>query len=215
MRGKRLVGIVVALFGHVALRPLTEDYETTDMRSHAIKWIPAVVITAYTYVVEDEDAASLGIRWDGPRAFTKRVVAGLVVMLGANVVLEPVHDRLGAEEMQSEMAEFSDTGTFERLFIALTAGVTEELLFRGYALERIESETGSRLVAAVSSTAAFVLAHKSDTWSWGSLVLIAQPAALITAVYLRSRDLLTAITVHALNDAIGLLLLEQVLDEES
>jgi membrane protease YdiL (CAAX protease family) len=214
MRGKRLVGIVIALFGHVALRPLTDGDDATDMRAHVVKWIPAVVMTAYTYIVEGEDAESLGLGWDGPKAFVKRVVAGMVVMLGANVVLEPLHERLGAEQMQSEMAEFTEASVLERLFIALTAGVTEELLFRGYALERIESETGSRLVAAASSTAAFVLAHKSDTWSWGSLVLIAQPATLITTIYLRSRDLLAAMTVHALNDAVGLLLLERVLDED-
>lgn len=214
MRGKRLVGILAALFGHVALRPLTEEYDADDMRSHIAKWLPAVAMTAYTYVVEDEDAASLGVRWDGPTAFIKRVVGGLVVMLGANVVLAPLQERLGTEEVESGMAEFADTSVLERLFVALTAGVTEEVLFRGYALERIESETGSRLLAAASSTAAFVLAHKSDTWSWKSLVLIAQPATLITAVYLRSRDLLAAMTVHALNDAVGLLALERVLDED-
>lgn len=214
MRGKRLVGIAFALFGHVVLRPLADDYDADDMRAHVLKWLPTVAMTVYTYVVEDEDAASLGVRWDGPRAFVKRVILGLVVMLGANVVLDPLHERLGAEQMQSDMADFSDTGILERLFVALTAGVTEELLFRGYALERIESETGSRLLAAASSAVAFVLAHKSDTWSWKSLVLIAQPATLISAFYLRTRDLLAAMTVHALNDAIGLLMLERVLDED-
>lgn len=214
MRGKRLVGIFIALFGNVALRPLTEEYDADDMWSHAAKWLPAAAVVGYTYIVEGEDKGSLGIRWDGAKPFAKRVAVGLGVMLGSNVVLKPLHDRLGVEEMEAGMAEFSDTNTVERLFIALTAGVTEELLFRGYALERLETETDSRLAAAVISTLAFVLAHKGEQWSWRSLLVIAQPATLVTLFYFRTRDLLAAMTIHAINDLLGLLLLERLVGEE-
>lgn len=214
MQVKRLVGILIALFGNVALRSLTNEHDADDMQSHAVKWLPAAVVAAYTYIVEGEDNASLGIRWDGLRPFAKRAAVGLGVMLGANVLLEPLHDRLGVEEMKTGMGEFSDTSTVERLFIALTAGVTEELMFRGYALERLETETGSRVAAAATSTLAFVLAHKGEQWSWRSLLLIAQPATLVTLFYLRTRDLLAAITIHAINDFVGLLLLERFTEEE-
>lgn len=212
---KRLVGIAVALFGQVLVRPLTGEEGTSDVRRHAVKWIPVAFVVAYTKFVEEDDISSLGFHWDGFRPFLKRVVVGLGAMLGANVILAPLHERIGTEDLMSGMAEFKETGLLTRLFVALTAGVTEEFLYRGYALERLEDETNSRLVATLGSVLAFVVAHKSDQWGWGSLALIAQPATIVTLLYVRSRDLLAVMAVHTLNDAIGLLTLERTLDEES
>jgi membrane protease YdiL (CAAX protease family) len=211
---KRLVGLILSLLGQVVVRPLTRDLDTGDTRRHAVKWLPAILVVAYTRFVENDDVSSLGVRWDGLRPFLKRVVVGLVVTLGANIVFAPVHQWFGTENIESEMAEYEDTSIPERLFIAVTAGVTEELLYRGYALERLEDETDRPALAAGGSILAFVLAHKSDQWGWKSLPLIAQPATLVTVLYMRSRDLLAVMTVHALNDAIGLLGLEQTANEE-
>jgi membrane protease YdiL (CAAX protease family) len=215
MRFKRAVGIVIALVGQLLIRPLTRGLEADDVCGHVVKWIPAAFLVAYAKLVEDDGVESFGVRWDGVGPFLKRVGTGLAVMMGANVVLAPLHERIGTEDLMAGMAEYRDTSLLTRLFVALTAGVTEEILYRGYALERLEDETDSRLVAAAGSVLAFVVAHKSDQWGWGSLALIAQPATIVTLLYVRSRDLLAVIAVHALNDAIGLLTLERTLDEES
>ena len=214
MAVERIVGIAGVLFERKLRRPLTQDLEPDDMGSHALKWLPAVILAVYATVVEDEELSSLGVRWDGPEPLLKRVAVGLAVLLGANVVLEPLHERLGIDDLEAGIAAYEETSIPERLFVALTAGVTEEVLYRGYLLERLETETDSRLLAAVGSTLAFVLAHKGDQWDWGSLPLIAQPAALLTLFYLRTRDLLAAIAIHALDDVVGLLALERVLDDE-
>lgn len=214
MPAKRLLGILVSLFGLRFLRPFADRFEDTDVRNHATKWVPALLIVAYVYLVEDRDAASLGVRWDGPRPFLRRVAVGLAAMLGSNVVLGPIHERIGTDGLDTGMAEFTDLGVGERLFVALTAGVTEEVLFRGYALERLDELTDNRLLAGVVTLVAFVLGHKSDTWDWGSLVFIVQPATIVTALYLRFRDLLALITIHALTDAVGLLLAERFIDDE-
>ena len=50
---------------------------------------------------------------------------------------------------------------------ALTAGVVEEFLYRGYAIERLTSLTGSCIVAAAVELAAFSLAH----WPFGEAPL--------------------------------------------
>lgn len=214
MTARRLFGVGVSLFGMTLMRPLLDRFEESDVRRHAAKWVPALAIVAYTWVVEGRDSASLGLRWDGLRPFLRRVAVGLVAMLGASVVLAPVHERLGTDELEAGMAAFTDLDWPGRLFVALTAGVTEEVLFRGYALERVEELTGSRLVAAAVTTGAFVLGHRGETWGWKSLVQIAQPAVIVTALYLRSRDLLALMTIHALNDAVGLLLAERMIDDE-
>lgn len=214
MSGKRFVGLVVSLFGFRLLRPLTDHLDEADPRRHAAKWLPAILVAAYVNIVEGRDAASLGVRWDGPRPFLKRVALGFGAMLGANIVLGPVHERLGTEELAEGMEAFGDTGLLGKLFIAATAGVTEELLFRGYALERLDELTDSRLVAAVVTTLAFVLGHKGETWGWKSVLQIAQPAVIVTALYLRFRDLLALMTIHALNDAVGLVFAGKIFDDD-
>lgn len=137
-------------------------------------------------------------------------VVGLAVVLGANVVVQPLLDRLdGDGEFAADLAAFTELSYAERLFAAVTAGVTEELLFRGYAFERLAEWSDSEGVAAGVTTLVFVLLHRGETWSWRSVLRITQPAAVTTALYARWRDLLALMTVHALNDAIGLLLVER------
>ena len=209
-RSERAIGLTLSLFGFGLLRPLSQRFEETDIRRHVLKWLPAALVAGYVELVEGRDAASVGLRWDGPRAFLRRVAVGLAVMLGANVVVQPLLDRLDdGGEFEADIAAFTELGYGERLFAALTAGVTEELLFRGYAFERLEEWSDSDGVAAAVSTVVFVLLHRGETWSWQSMLRISQPAAITTALYMRWRDLLALMTVHALNDAIGLLLVEQ------
>ena len=209
-RSERAIGLTLSLFGFGLLRPLSQRFEETDIRRHVLKWLPAALVAGYVELVEGRDAASVGLRWDGPRAFLRRVAVGLAVMLGANVVVQPLLDRLDdGGEFEADIAAFTELGYGERLFAALTAGVTEELLFRGYAFERLEEWSDSDGVAAAVSTVVFVLLHRGETWSWQSVLRISQPAAITTALYMRWRDLLALMTVHALNDAIGLLLVER------
>jgi len=209
-RSERAVGLVLSLFGFALIRPLRNRFEETDIRRHVLKWLPAALVAAYVNLVEGRDTASVGLRWDGPRTFLRRVGAGLAVMLGANVVVQPLLDRIdGSGEFEADIGVFTELGYGERLFVALTAGVTEELLFRGYAFERIEEWSDSDGVAAGVTTLVFVLLHRGETWSWQSVLRITQPAAITTALYVRWRDLLALMTVHALNDAIGLLLVER------
>ena len=206
---KQLTGIVLSIFGLSATKPLRRYLGQTTLQTHGGKWVPAIGIAVYVKLIENRDGDSVGLRWDGPRPFLKRVVTGLVVMIGANIVLAPLHKRFGTEQLEADMGELSKGSFRDHLFIAVTAGVTEELLFRGYALERIEELTGNSLLAAGSTLLAFVLAHKGEMWGWKSVLLIAQPATIITALYLRFRDLPAVITIHALNDLIGLVVMSR------
>ena len=92
-RSERAIGLTLSLFGFGLWRPLSQRFEETDIRRHVLKWLPAALVAGYVRLVEGRDAASVGLRWDGPRTFLRRVAVGLAVMLGANVV-EAVQQRL-------------------------------------------------------------------------------------------------------------------------
>ncbi len=89
------------------------------------------------------------------------------------------------------------------VLLALRAGVVEEILFRGYGIERLSAVTGSRALAAVVSLAIFVVAHLG---SWDvNYVLVVLPAGLVlTLLYLWRRDLWANMLAHFVNDALSL-----------
>ena len=50
------------------------------------------------------------------------------------------------------------------ILLVLRAAVTEEILFRGYLIEKVRQVSGSRVLAVIVSVAAFTYAHLGG---WG------------------------------------------------
>jgi membrane protease YdiL (CAAX protease family) len=80
---------------------------------------------------------------------------------------------------------------------AVTTGVVEELLFRGYPIECLLDYTDSALVAGGTTWVVFTVAHAA-VWPVGNLLQIAAVAAVLTVVYLRRRTLVPVAGAHAL-----------------
>jgi membrane protease YdiL (CAAX protease family) len=80
---------------------------------------------------------------------------------------------------------------------AVTTGIVEEILFRGYPIERLLAYTDSSLLAGGLTWAIFTLAH-AVVWPVGNLLQIAAVAAILTAVYIRRRTLVPVISAHVL-----------------
>jgi membrane protease YdiL (CAAX protease family) len=81
----------------------------------------------------------------------------------------------------------------------------EELLYRGYAIERLSMLTGTRWLAAAISIAAFGLAH-IPAWGTGFALAADLPFGIVmTLFYLWRRDLLANILAHSTGLVITLL----------
>ena len=90
--------------------------------------------------------------------------------------------------------------------LALTvvrAGVCEEVLFRGYAIERLTALSGSRILGAVVPALVFMLGHM-EAYGIKYLMFLIPVTSILTALYLWRRDLWANILAHFLTDAIGL-----------
>jgi membrane protease YdiL (CAAX protease family) len=82
------------------------------------------------------------------------------------------------------------------LFGAFTAGVTEEVLYRGYPIERIIEMTGKRWIALFIPTIAFVIPHMVG-WNFTHLIAVVLPFGFIfSALYLWKRNLIFNMIVH-------------------
>ena len=86
-----------------------------------------------------------------------------------------------------------------QLFVVLSAGFTEEVLFRGYAIERMTELTGSRWLGAIVPIVVFGGVH-APFWGIGHALVAGMTGLWLTLIYLWRRNLWTNIAAHALLD---------------
>lgn len=209
-------GLALSFGGFEALSRLQDRLgrPSDGLEAHVWKWLVPAAVAGYVLGVEGRSLASIGWTFAGPLPFAYHTAVGLAAMLGSAVLLSPLWEALGtAEAMQDGMAAFTDFSVAERLFVAGTAGVTEEVPYRGYAVERVTALTGSPLLAAAVSLVAFLAAHVGEHWSRAAAVQMAQPTVVLLALYLWTHSLPVVMAVHALNDIAGLLLADRAAGE--
>ncbi len=145
------------------------------------------------------EAAALGVRalplelmlvWTGGLT-----AAGVLLMLLAH--------RLGVRE-SATLAGLLPQTTAERLaFLGLsaTAGICEELVFRGFLIPTIAAAIGSVGIAAVVAAAVFGLVHAYQ--GFAGAVRAATLGGLLSIVLIATGSILPAILAHAAIDIIG------------
>lgn len=92
-----------------------------------------------------------------------------------------------------------------RIAVAVAAGLVEEVLYRGYAIERLAAVVGRRWIAGVVALLAFALAHV-PFWGWAAIATPLVGGAFFTIFYLWRRDLIACIVAHSTIDLIGVAL---------
>ncbi len=139
------------------------------------------------------------------------VGAGLLAGLATPVVLSRLSPALAAKTQAAlkPILFLLPRGGQERFaffLVALTAGICEEVLYRGFLLHVLVQDFGVSGVAAVGLAAvAFGVAHAYQGWL-GALVTCAAGAGFV-AVYCVTGSLLPGILIHALIDIRPLFLL--------
>ena len=88
-----------------------------------------------------------------------------------------------------------------QFFVAVTAGFTEEILFRGYAIERVTLLTGSRKLGGIIPILIFGAVH-APFWGLAHAVIAGSTGFWLTLIYLWRRNLWVNIVAHGLLDAV-------------
>lgn len=149
---------------------------------------------------EREPLESIG--WRPPRWST--LPLGIVAGVAIAVVSGFVSQRLRLKSDIHFLAFLQSLPLVVRVALVITAGVFEETLYRGYAIERLSKYFGGKWVAAALTLVLFTVAHASAV-GVAQLAPIVLVSGLVTLLYLWRRDLLLNMVVHATIDAIGLL----------
>ena len=159
-------------------------------------WGLALAMLGFTKAVENRPLETIG--WKPLPWKSALMAVGLGILLSLSV---PVLTLL-----VSAIFPPSDTGTITQvtsnfpwwvlLLSVFTAGITEEILFRGYALERLHEMTGNKWMSGLISLIFFVAVHATG-WNAAHIVGVVLPLGIIlTGLYFWQRNLLFVMIVH-------------------
>lgn len=162
-----VVGLAIGLGGNRAISELVSYTEVLGwiddvvLRSDVKKWLGLVPMLVWVVAVEQAGFASLTGTRLVPQALVTTVAVGVVVMFVASAVVQYLTSLVGIGGIADgdTMPRLADRSITATVFTTVTAGVTEELIFRGFLIERLATLTGNDLVAGVVSVALFGAVH--------------------------------------------------------
>lgn len=209
-QSKRLV-----LFGGLALTlglPLLHAnqfgewfFGLSPLQSRDLFWWPLLVVTLlYVLLIEKRPLSTIGLR--KPELATLVLVAGTtaLILFAVDPLISFIVTALHLSGNATPNQMIDATPYWYRALLVTRAALAEEVVFRGYLIERIEELSGSRILAGAVSLAAFALAHLAY-WGWVPLVGVSLIGLVLTVLYQWRRDLCANIAVHWLVDAAQLL----------
>lgn len=167
-----------------------------------IVWIAlGALVLVWVTRVERLSLASIGLHRPTWGTLGWGLVATIMLIASVMLSFAVIGPALGLEQNMRATAAIVNVPLWLLVLTPLVAGVTEEIVYRGYAIERLSFLTGRRWVGALLGGVIFLLAH----WSWGGLqmILVAFATVILTGLYLWRRDLVCCMLAHAAADLIG------------
>jgi membrane protease YdiL (CAAX protease family) len=139
---------------------------------------------------------SIGIRRPSWSTLISAIVLWRITVVLTPMISQPVLDTFGRDGLEAGVQELAILPIWFRVIAGFTGGMVEEILYRGYAIERLAVLTGRRWFAATISAVVFGLAH---TPMWGvafSLGADLPFGIVMTLFYLWRRDLIANMMAH-------------------
>ena len=201
-----MAGLLVALGGTSAFALIKSRNRHAPVKAAfhlSSMWALALAVLAIVVFWEVRPLASIGMQSGHYRAWAAGAMIGLTMLtftvLSLQLSLQRGRNAIPASSAQG-LKRLTDMPLWFRYAAVMTAAVTEEILFRGYPIERLQEITGNAWLAAAIPLFVFVVAHLGG-WSARHLVGVLFGGLLLTAIYLVTRDLIACMITHALIDS--------------
>jgi membrane protease YdiL (CAAX protease family) len=163
-----------------------------------VYWALIAAILLYVLKVERRPLASIGLRAPAWKEWPLALGMGAATLACLAFIYYVVFPALHWSENQ-QLAQLSTIPYWLNCLIVLRAAVSEELLFRGYAMERLQELTGNRFIAGAISLTVFTLDHVGY-WGWGHVLVAGVAGAIFTIFYLWRRNLWACMLAHFVVD---------------
>ncbi len=172
----------------------------------AIWWCCALAILLWLTLIERLPLSSIGFCLPTWKSVVFGVLAAIaltaIMVLEFSIVVPLLH--LNTASIVAGQRAILSTPYWYRILLVLRAAVVEEILFRGYLIEKVRQLSKNTAFAVVVSVTAFTYAHLGG---WGPVHLIAVGGGglVFALLYVWRRDLPSNILAHFLADAAGFL----------
>lgn len=167
-------------------------------------WLVLALALAFHVRGDRLPLAAVGLVRPRLRSVLLGLAVGASVYIGLYVIAFVLWKN-GLFDAKAPVQQIMQWPLWLRLFMLITAGVAEEAIYRGFAIERLTALTGRRWLAALIALAAFVAAHV-PFWGLGAIATPIVGGGFFTLVYLWRRDLVACMVAHLAVDSVGLLL---------
>ena len=196
------IGLAIALFGLPAIVAVYNwQVSAPSNATIALREILILGLTGLLLwiVVKRErlPLTSIGLGFDRPGRSVLRGLALLVVLFVVLLGILAGYSALGIK--YGEGAKIAPS-LWVALLTVVRAGISEEVFYRGFALERLESLSGSKRAATAIVILFFAAFHYRQGLAGIFIALVI--GAILTLFYLWKRDLLAAIVAHFMVDFI-------------
>lgn len=209
LRDRRMIGLAVAGLvlawglpqSGIGDRLFAGDALGLRLAREAVWWAFAAIILFWVIRVERLPLSSICLK--RPSIGTIGWGLGFFVLMMASVMLSfaVIIPMLGMHQDMATTRSFIAVPLWLQCATMIRAGICEEILYRGYPIERIGGLTGRRWIGALVALAAFMAAHIG--WGLSQFVVVAFGGVLLTILYLWKRSLPACMIAHALNDLVG------------
>ncbi|MBF8962678.1 CPBP family intramembrane metalloprotease [Pontibacter sp. FD36] len=190
-------GVVLALLGPTMLVLLASYLKLGFIGSELFFWGLTLAILIIVRVWERKPFSSIGFQ-----RFTLKDAGWAIVFAAALFLSFPViYGTLIWLEVPVATEMFKAIGALPvpiLCLLALRAGVTDEILNRGFLIERLLLITNNKVVAAVLPLLIFIMSHLA--WGVAHLLFVTVGGILLTLLYFWKRNLWLNIICHFVVD---------------
>jgi membrane protease YdiL (CAAX protease family) len=206
-----VVGLLVSLFGgpllgQVDLPRWVETSTASSMLANSLSsWLLVGVLLGIVVYWEGRRLASVGFRLPTRTEVAVGLGAGLGAVVVGLLVTGVAVVTLNLEQPET-LSAISRLSLPIQLAIVGTAVVVEEILWRGYPIERLTELTGRVWVGAVVSGVVFLAVHYP---AWGLVGAIPQAVftVVLVGVYVWSRNVVVSMLTHGVINVVMVLVL--------
>jgi membrane protease YdiL (CAAX protease family) len=203
-----IVGLIFVLTWQLVLPtidPVLAALHASPFFGNLREWAAGLLVLALILWWERLPLSSIGWRAISRRDLLWAVAAfliGSLLIFATNKMMVALHlPNMG----QTITTQFTGASIAAGMFVAFTAGITEEIMYRGFMIERLAAWTGSLGWGAAIAVMAFAASH---VLFWGIVpsIQIAIWSLVITAFYVWRRNLGACMIMHILTDSFGLVI---------
>lgn len=201
-----ILGLIISLVAAPLVLALAKrlNFQSWAIAPRLALWLAAAIVVAIAATHLDAWRASLGVAhltWGG----IGWGALAVVVIFAAMSAQLYVQQRRGkqSEQQRARYQALLRQPFGYRCFLVATAAVTEEVLYRAYAISVGAAVLGGLWLACVVSVVAFTLAH--FRWGLAHLLSVFASAVVLTTLFAITRNVWVCILVHAVIDGVGFL----------